>query len=93
MDEIGPFGPENRGELSRRVARRHRVEAPPFRLEGDDARTRRLDGGPVIAHAGDDRDLKPQFPRRPGHRQEVRGEEPVLGDHEDELAAGEAEGI
>ena len=39
----------------------------------------------MVAHPGHHDDLEPKLPRRPGHGQEVRGEEPILRDDEDDL--------
>ena len=52
--------------------------------------SRRLDHGAVRAHPRHHRDREPHPQGGAGHRQEVRGEEPVLGHHEDEALAGQA---
>ena len=58
--------------------------APPaIGLESDDARTFGFDGGAMRAHATDHGWLIACLVRRPQHRQEMRGEEPILGDDED----------
>jgi hypothetical protein len=89
VDEIGPFPLQDGGDPPGGDAGRERVEASALGFERDRARAGRLDRSPVLAQAGDHGDPKAEFPRRPHHRQEVRREEPVLRDDEDERAARE----
>ena len=90
VDDIGAQGLEDARELACRVARGHRVEAGALRLQRHDADAGRLDHGAVRAHPRHHRDREPHPQGGAGHRQEVRGEEPVLGHHEDEALAGQA---
>ena len=87
MHDVGFFRPQHGGELARRVAGSHRIEAPAFGLERDDAGTRRLDDRAVGAHPRDNRHIETEFASGSRHRQKMRREEPVLRHDEDELAA------
>ena len=83
----GVLGLEDGREPPGRVARRQGIEAAALRLEGDHPSAARLDDRPVVAHPRHHDRLQPDLSCRPRHGQEVGGEEPVLGDHEDDLRA------
>ena len=92
MDDGRPLAPQDRRRPEGGGGGGEGVEAAPLGFKRDDPRPGRLDGGGGGAHARDHGDVEPHLHGGPRHGEEVRDEEPVFRDHEDDLLPGGAGG-
>ena len=87
VDDVGPLGAEQVGEPPRMADHRQRAEMPALVRRGDDPHAGRHDARPqgLVAHPHRHGHVEARRPCRHGDGQEVGGEEPVLGDDEEQL--------